>query len=87
MPKYLPDNPDLGEFIVVDEGPHPNGAKMVEGFFEGAPGEPLCGICESHLEPLINDAGQLGFHLEGCPTRRACLELLVEQENGPASPK
>jgi hypothetical protein len=27
MSKYLPDNPDLGEFIVVDEKPHPNGAK------------------------------------------------------------
>jgi hypothetical protein len=58
MPKYLADNPDLGEFIVVDEKPHPNGAKMVEGFFEGAPGEPLCGVCECRLEPHINDAGK-----------------------------
>lgn len=74
MPKYLPDNPDLGKFIVVDEGPHPDGAKMVEGYFEAAPGEPLCGMCECRLEPLNN--GELAFDLEGCPTPEACEELL-----------
>jgi hypothetical protein len=80
MSKYLPDNPDLGEFIVVDEKPHSNGAKMVEGFFEGAPGEPLCGVCECRLDPHINDDGERVLDLEGCPTPIACEELLSDPD-------
>jgi hypothetical protein len=75
VPKYLPD-PNLGKFIVVDEGPHPNGARLVEGFYEGAPAEPRCGACGSRLEQLLNEDGELTFELVGCPTPAACREIL-----------
>jgi hypothetical protein len=76
MPKYLPDDTKLGKFIVVDEGPHANGARLVEGFYEGAPGDPLCGACGSRLEQLLNEDGELVFDLADCPTPAACREML-----------
>lgn len=80
MPKYIENSPDLGAFIVWDEGPHANGAKMIEGVYEGAPGEPFCATCGSRLEPMQNAAGELEIDLDRCPTQKACTGLLRPED-------
>ena len=80
MPKPIEDSPELGAFIPLDEGPHANGGEMVEGVYEGAPGEPFCATCGSRLEPLQNSAGELVIDLDLSPTRKACEELLQAAE-------